>query len=115
MNVPITINNLITISNGIAVLDAETASKIAEYERTIKRAEAAEKTLREAIFKAMEDSGIIKLDSDELTINYIAATDKETFDKKAFRKDHPDMYDEYISMSPVKASIRINLKEQADE
>ena len=33
----------------------------------------------------------------------------ETFDSKTFRKDHPDLYDEYVSISMVKASVRMKV------
>ena len=108
-------DKLITMSGGVPLLDAEMAKKIATFEVLIKALKEQEDELRMAIFKAMEESGTVKVETDDFTINYIAATDKETFNKNKFRKDHPDMYDEYITMSPVKASIRITLKEKKDE
>ena len=103
-------DSLITINNGIAVLDAETASRIAEFERSIKSIKEQEESLRQAILEAMEASGVIKLETDDLTINYIEETYKETFNSKGFRKDHPEMYDDYVKMSPVKSSVRIKVK-----
>lgn len=108
-------NSLITMHNGMPLLDAETASKVVEVERMIKVLTEEKDTLRMAIFKAMEESGTIKVETDDLIINYIAATDKESFDSKKFRKDHPDLYDEYITMKPVKPTLRITLKEKDDE
>jgi hypothetical protein len=60
----------------------------------------------------MEKQGIIKLEDETngLSINYIAKGYKENFDKKKFREDHPDKYDDYIKMSPVKAYIKIKVK-----
>lgn len=58
----------------------------------------------------MESKGIIKLDTDELTISYVAPTDRETLDTKALREELPDIYDTYVKISPVKSSIRIKLK-----
>ena len=104
-------NSLIAINNGVPVLDAETAQKIVEFERMIKSIKEQEETLRMAVFSAMESNNVVKVETDDLTITYVAATDRETFNSKKFRKDHPDMYDEYVSMSPVKASIRIKVKE----
>ena len=103
-------DSLITIRDGIAVLDAETASRIAEFERSIKSIKEQEESLRQAILEAMEASGVIKLETDDLTINYIEETYKETFNSKGFRKDHPEMYDDYVKMSPVKSSVRIKVK-----
>lgn len=103
-------NDLIKIENGNAVLDAETSAKIAYFEQTVKGIKAKEDELKAAILKEMEAKGIIKIDTPEMAINYIASTDRERFDSKAFRKDHPDTYDEYVRISTVKPSIRIKVK-----
>lgn len=104
-------NSLITYKGEMPLLDAETASKLVEFERMIKSIKEQEDALRAAILASMEESGIIKLTADDLTINYISATDKEVFNAKQFREDNPDLYDEYVTMRPVKASIRITVKE----
>ena len=58
----------------------------------------------------MEENQVIKLETPDLLISYVASTDRETFDSKTFKADQQDLYDEYVKMSPVKASIRIKLK-----
>lgn len=58
----------------------------------------------------MEAKNFIKIDTDVMTITYVAPTDREKFDSKKFREDHADLYDEYVSMIPVKSSIRIKVK-----
>lgn len=104
---------LIKVENGISVLDAETSRKIAEFERQIKAIEEQEKALKEAIKTEMEQRGIIKLEDEVngLNITYIGETMKETFNSKQFREDNPDMYDEYVKLSPCKAYIKIKVKE----
>lgn len=104
--------DLIRVEHGVALLDAVAAENIAVFERMIKDAKQKEDILRAAILKEMEQKGILKIDiEDLLTINYVAATDRETFDSKAFKKDHADLYDSYVSISPVKPSIRIKVKQ----
>ena len=100
---------LITLKKNIALLDAETASQIAEFERQIKAIKEQEDALKAAILAEMEQKGIIKLETGEMTITYVAPSDREIFDSKAFRKEHADLYDEYVKMSPVKSSIRIKV------
>ena len=72
--------------------------------------EEKEKALKQAILEEMEAKNILKIENDDLVLNYIAPTDRETFDSKSFKEDHQDMYDEYIKMTPVKSSVRIKLK-----
>ena len=104
-------NSLITISNGIALLDAETSHKIAEMESVIKEMKKIEDDLKQRILDEMEANGIKKIETEEMTITYKASYDKETFQSKEFRADHADLYDSYVKMSPVKSSITIKLKE----
>lgn len=101
---------LIKIIDNKPILDSEIASQLAEYERKVKLIEEEEKRLKNAILKAMEEHNIIKIDTEEILINYIPDGDREKFESKKFKEEHPDLYDEYISLIPVKSSIRIRLK-----
>lgn len=103
-------NSLITIENGNAVLNAEISSQIAEFEKQVKSIKAQEETLKKAILKAMEDNNIIRLDTNDVTISYIASTDRESLDTKALREELPDIYDGYVKITKVKPSIRIKVK-----
>lgn len=91
-------------------LRPEIASQIAEFERQVKSIKEKEEALKKAILDEMEASGVVKLDTEELTITYIPPTDRERFDAKTFREDSPRLYDRYVSFIPVKASIRIRVK-----
>ena len=101
---------LIKVYGEAAILDGTTAKHIAEFEKMAKEIKTKEDELKKAILTEMESKGIIKLETDELTISYVAATDRETFDSKKLRADNPDLYDEYIKISTVKPSVRIKLK-----
>lgn len=103
-------NELIIIENDIATLDVETSAKIAEFERQMKAIKEQEDELRQAILNEMEEKNIIKLETDDLVITYIAPTDRETFDSKTFKAEHQDLYDEYVKISTVKSSIRLKVK-----
>lgn len=103
-------NDLITIKDGNALLDVETSAKIAEFERKMKEIKEAEDALKQGILKEMEQKGILKVETEEMTISYVAPTDRETFDSKRFKFDHPDMFDEYVKLTPVKSSVRIKVK-----
>lgn len=101
---------LIKIENEIAILEPEVSEKIADFERQIKVIKEQEDNLKQAILEEMEANQIIKLDAPDILISYVASSDRETFDSKTFKADHQDLYDEYVKMTPVKASIRIKLK-----
>ena len=101
---------LIKIENEIAILEPEVSEKIADFERQIKVIKEQEDNLKQAILEEMEANQIIKLDTPDILISYVASSDRETFDSKTFKADHQDLYDEYVKMTPVKPSIRIKVK-----
>lgn len=101
--------DLITIENNVARLDAETIKNIALFEKQMKQIKEQEELIKQAILDEMEHKGIIKIDSEEMTINYIAPSNRETFDTKTFKAENPAVYDAYVRIIPVKSSIRIRL------
>lgn len=104
-------DKLITIENDNAVLMPSASAMLAEFERQVKAIEAKQKELKKRILAEMEANGIISIETDELSITYVAPYPKESFDSKAFRKDNPDLYDEYVKITDVSASVRMKLKE----
>lgn len=102
--------DLITLNNDVAILDVEVSKKIAEFELQVKEIKAKEDELKQAILAEMESKNIIKLDTDALAITYVAPTTRETLDSKALKEELPDIYDTYVKISNVKASVRLKLK-----
>ena len=63
---------------------------------------------------AMEDKGVIKI-VDEITglvITYIEAKENlEKFNQAKFREEHPDLFDEYVTLDGKKSAyITIKIK-----
>lgn len=80
---------------------------IDEEKRELKRKEDA---IREALLKEMEDKGIIKISDENISITYKAPAERETFRTAKFKKDLPDLYDNYVEFTPVKSSLVIKIK-----
>ena len=107
-------DKLIKIELGTPLLDTKVSSKLAEFERMAKDIKTKQDELKRKILIEMEEQGILKIETDELTITYVAPTSRETFDSKALRKDKPDLYDEYVRLSTISASVRMKVKEVAE-
>lgn len=105
-------NDLIKVENGTAILDVGISSQLADFEMKIKHLKELEEKWRESILEEMEKKGIKKIETEDLTITYKAPYDKESFQSKEFRSDNPKLYDSYVKLSPVKASIAIKLKNE---
>lgn len=100
-------NEIILQNNNI---NADAENKIISIEKEISRLKAVQDELKKSLLAEMEAKGLIKVETDNLVISYIAPSDRETFDSKRFRDDNPDLYDEYVKISPVKSSIRLKVK-----
>ena len=103
-------DKLIRIEQGAVLLNPSISVAIAEFEKQIKDLKSKEDALKQRILAEMEEHGILKIDTDELAITYVAETSRETFDSKSFRKDNPELYDEYVKISTVAASVRMKVK-----
>ena len=103
-------DKLIRMENNTVVLHSGISSALAEFERQAKEIKEKQDALKQRILEEMEANGILKIETDDLTITYVAPTSRESFDSKTFRKDNPDLYDNYINISPVQASIRLKVK-----
>lgn len=101
---------LVRIEDGKPVLSREASKRFAQIEATLKEFEEYEKNLKKQLLKEMEEKGIIGIDTPELSITYVPEYDREKFDGKKFRSEHDDIYDKYVSMTTVKASVRVKVK-----
>lgn len=102
--------NMIELRDGIPVLSGQTACQIAEFMKKVKDIKEEEKSLKNAILTEMEAYGVIKVDTPEMVITYVAPADREKLDTKSLKEELPDIYDSYVTMSPVSASVRIKVK-----
>lgn len=101
---------LISLENNKILLNENISKEIAEFETQIKELKAKEDELKQALLNEMEEKNILKVETDDITITYVAPTDRESFNSKKFREDYSDLYDEYVEIKPVSSSIRIKVK-----
>ena len=85
------------------------AERLAEVVALKKALEAEEKSLKAEIMSDMSKGGKKHLDTDHISITYIEATTKTTFDSKKFEQVHPKMYKDFLKTSSVSESLRVSL------
>lgn len=91
-------------------LAQQTVDYITAIESQMKVLKEQYDAFKTELLNAMEQNGIVKFESENLKINYIAETTRETFDSKQFKADMPDLFNEYVKFSKVKPSIRIKVE-----
>lgn len=107
-------NNLITIENEKPILKEDMVLKVIEIEDKIKHLKNIQDEYKKQIMGAMEEKGVIKIldDVSGLSITYIEAKENlEKFNQAKFREEHPDLFDEYVTLDGKKSAyITIKIK-----
>lgn len=101
---------LIKVENGIVSASEMLEQEALEIKRLEELLKAKKDNLTLTLLDEMQKHDIKKIETPDVIISYIDETVRETFDSKKFREEYPDMYDEYVKLSKVKASIRIKAK-----
>jgi hypothetical protein len=107
-------NNLITIENDKPILKEDMVLKVIEIEDKIKQLKTIQDAYKEQIKEAMEEKGVIKIQDEisGLLITYIEAKENlEKFNQTKFREEHPELFDEYVTLDGKKSAyITIRIK-----
>lgn len=88
-----------------------TLNAIASLTAHKKAIEEQEKTMKAALFAAMEKYGIKKFESDVLNLTYIAPTVSHGIDTAKLKKKYPDAAADCAKDSPKAGYVKITLKE----
>ena len=92
----------------------EALNSIINVEKQIKELKKVQNDYKKQLLDEMEEKGILKITNEEkgITITYVEAKeDLEKFNPDKLREDHPDLYDEYVTMDGKKSAyitIRTN-------
>ena len=89
---------------------SDAINTIVEIEKQIKDLKALQDSYKENLLKEMEENNVLKVDTEELSISYVAPSTRETLDSKKLKEDLPDIYDLYVKFTDVKSSLRIKVK-----
>lgn len=89
----------------------EVTKQIVDIETQIAVLKAKQDEIKVAIKDAMKKAGILKVENESLSISYIAPSTQERLDTKELKKDLPDIYDTYCTISEKADYIKIKIKE----
>ena len=101
---------LIKIENDIVLATDQLVNEALEIKYLEEKLKAKKDNLTLTLLEEMKAKEIKKIETPDVIISYIDETERETLDSKRFRTENPDLYDEYVKFTPVKASIRIKAK-----
>lgn len=93
------------------ILFNELEGMIIDVETQLKSLTEQEKAIKEGAMRAMVKAGIYSWKGERISITRKTATTRKSFDKEAFERDYPGVYDKYIKETPVAESLLIKIKD----
>jgi hypothetical protein len=104
-------NQLVTINeNKEITIDKKWIKQYREFKKLQLTMELAEKEFKEQLKEAMESIGKDSLIKDGFSAKIKAGYTTKKFDSARFKKECPDIYEQYIKESSVSSSISIEVE-----
>lgn len=96
-------NEIYIVAKQVEKLELQIAS--------FKQLEEQYKAMKNKLYQLMEEYDIKKWETDRVVITRVLPGKRKSFDSTRFKKEHPELAQQYIKVSPTAGSIRIKLKE----
>jgi len=75
----------------------------------VKELQDRQKTLKEGLYSLMEEAGVKSWTGSKVKLTRVLPTTKTSFDSKAFKEAHPDLFKEFSKESTSAGSLRITV------
>lgn len=85
-------------------------ASICEIEKQEKYWKEQKKKLLDGICKEMESAGVKKWEGESIKFTRKEDSLRKVFDREAFEKDYPCVYEKYVKMTLVKGSVTLKIK-----
>lgn len=95
--------------SGLPAKYQEMEQSIIEIEEQAKYWADKRKELTEGVMKEMVKAGEYSWKGESISFTRKKDSIREDFDKKAFKKDHPDVYKKYLKETPVVGSVTLKI------
>ena len=88
---------------------ASVENEVARLEKQVKELQERQKTLKEGLYTLMEEAGVKSWTGSKVKLTRVLPTTKTSFDSKAFKEAHPDLFKEFSKESTSAGSLRITV------
>lgn len=100
-------NQVQVLANQVEKLELQ----IVDLEVLMKKIDTERKAIKDKLYAAMDEYDIKKWETEKIVITRILPGTRESFDSTKFKKDYPDLAEQYKKISKVAGSVRIKVKE----
>jgi len=88
---------------------ASVENEVASIETQVKALQERQKELKQGLYDLMTENNIKSWTGSKVKLTRVLPTKKTSFDSKAFKADHPDLFKEYSKESESAGSLRITV------
>lgn len=88
---------------------AEVEDEVARIETDLKAAKERQEELRKGLYELMTERNIKSFTGVRVKLSRVLPTKSKTFDSTRFKKEHPDLYKEYVKETEKAGSLRVTL------
>lgn len=92
------------------VLNQNAVDMLIQAEAMVKKWQQRYDDIKTAAMESMKKYGVKSWDCEQLKMTYMPEGSSQRFDSAAFKKDHPDLYAQYMKETKTKESIRITIR-----
>jgi hypothetical protein len=91
------------------VLFAQVEEEVARIEIALKAAKERQEELRKGLYDKMSEYDIKSFTGERVKLTRVLPTTSKSFDSTRFKKEHPDLYKEYVKETEKSGSLRVTL------
>lgn len=100
-------SDLIKVQDNEVIVKEEVLQKLKHYNEVKILASMLEQELKRDLEEVMVEYGIKVWDNEVFKATYVLPTIRKHLDTKRLKEEQPDLYNEFLSESNVKGSVRI--------
>lgn len=115
-----TVGEIANINKQLVAIDEDIAKQVGyliEKQRELSKAESALRANLIACFESeeMNPDKLTTVENDYIKATYRKASERRGVDTKKLRAEHPEIYNEYETITSVKSSVVIKVKESDND
>lgn len=104
------VQELVAVNDNMLALQNQIIEATRSFQQELSEYQKQDRELRDAIVKAMTDSGTKSYEDDYIKLVNVAPTTRKGVDAAKLKLLHPEVYAEVEKITNVKGSVRITLK-----
>lgn len=89
---------------------AQVEDEVARLEEQAAQVKARQEELRKGLYALMEKADVKKFTGSRVTLTRVLPTEATTFDSKALKAEHPEIWAKYVKKTQKAGSLRVTLK-----